>query len=156
LKFKLTTLSQVAALKDKGNAALAANNLEEAVNHYTEAIKLDGQNHVLYSNRSAAYAKANKYDLALEDANKTVEIKPDWSKGYSRKGTALAYLGRLDEAIATYEKGLQVDPNNAQLQEGLREVRAQKDELESLSQSVQQAGSDGQAEKRLSHEASAR
>lgn len=95
-------------MKDKGNAALAANNFEEAIKIYSEAIKLDEKNHVLYSNRSAAYAKAYKYDLALRDAEKTVEVKPDWPKGYSRKGTALAYLGRLDDAIATYEKGLQV------------------------------------------------
>lgn len=109
-------------LKDKGNAALAENKFEEAIKYYTEAINLDPKNHVLYSNRSAAYAKANKYAQALQDADKTVELKPDWGKGYSRRGTALAYLGRTDEAIATYEKGLQVDPGNKQLQDSLAEV----------------------------------
>lgn len=119
-------LFQVGALKDKGNAALAENKFDEAINCYTEAINIDGNNHVLYSNRSAAYAKANKYDLALQDAEKTVQIKPDWAKGYSRKGSALAYLGRTDEAIAAYEKGLELDPNNVQLKDGLAEVRAQR------------------------------
>lgn len=113
------------ALKDKGNAALAENKFEDAIKYYTEAINLDNTNHVLYSNRSAAYAKANKYDLALKDAEKTVEIKPDWAKGYSRKGSALAYLGRLDESIKAYEDGLKFDPNNKQLQDGLSEVKAQ-------------------------------
>lgn len=116
---------KVSTLKDKGNAALAENKLMDAIKYYTEAIKLDGNNHVLYSNRSAAYAKANRYVEALQDAEKTIQIKPDWAKGYSRKGTALAYLGRQDEAIATYEKGLTIEPNNQQLQEGLREVKAQ-------------------------------
>ncbi|KAJ3644368.1 hypothetical protein Zmor_027033 [Zophobas morio] len=119
-------MAQVAALKDKGNAALEAKHYGDAIDYYTEAINLDPKNHVLYSNRSAAYAKAHIFDRALADANKTVEIKPDWSKGYSRKGTALAYLGRLDEAIATYTKGLEVDPNNAQLRQALKEVRARK------------------------------
>lgn len=120
-------MDKVAALKDKGNAALAENKYEEAIKFYTEAINLDGNNHVLYSNRSAAYAKSNKYTEALKDAEKTVEIKPDWGKGYSRKGSALAYLRRTDEAIAAYEKGLEVDPNNPQLKEGLTEVRSQKE-----------------------------
>ncbi|CAG9819039.1 unnamed protein product [Phaedon cochleariae] len=120
-------MDKVAVLKDKGNAALAANKIVDAINHYSEAINLDPSNAVLYSNRSAAYAKSNQYDLALQDAEKAVEIKPDWSKAYSRKGTALAYLGRTDDAIATYEKGLEIDPTNSQVQEGLKEVKAQKE-----------------------------
>ncbi|XP_066151577.1 stress-induced-phosphoprotein 1 [Euwallacea fornicatus] len=119
-------MDQVNALKDKGNAALAENKLEEAVNYYTEAISLDSKNAVLYSNRSAAYAKSNKYDLSLQDAEKAIELKPEWGKAFSRKGTALVYLGRLDEAISTYEKGLQLDPDNQQLKDGLAEVKAQK------------------------------
>lgn len=114
---------QVAVLKDKGNKALQENKFDEAIQFYTEAIKLDGNNHVLYSNRSAAYAKADKYDLALEDAEKTVEIKPDWGKGYSRKGAALSFLGRIDEAIAAYEKGVEVDPNNTQIRDALIDCR---------------------------------
>ncbi|XP_060529156.1 stress-induced-phosphoprotein 1 [Cylas formicarius] len=119
-------MDQVTVLKDKGNAALGANNIEDAIKFYTEGINLDGKNAVLYSNRSAAYAKANRYDLSLKDAEKAIELKPDWAKAYSRKGAALAYLGKLDAAIATYEKGLQLDPNNSQLKEGLSEVKAQK------------------------------
>jgi len=113
-------------LKEKGNAALQEGKFEEAIKHYTDAIILDGNNHVLYSNRSAAYAKAEKYQQALDDAEKTVTLKSDWGKGYSRKGSALAYLGRYNESIKAYEKGLQLDPNNTQLMSGLAEVRAQR------------------------------
>lgn len=67
-------------LKDKGNTALAAGNFEEAIKHYSEAIALDPSNHVLFSNRSAAYAKQGNYQDALEDAEKTISIKPDWPK----------------------------------------------------------------------------
>lgn len=117
---------QVALLKEKGNAALQNFEYDKAIKYYTEAITLDGNNHVLYSNRSAAYAKAEKYQQALEDAEKTVSLKADWVKGYSRKGSALAYLGRFDESIRAYEKGLQFDPNNTLLKNGLTEVRTQK------------------------------
>lgn len=62
---------------------------------FTQAIELDPSNHVLYSNRSGAYASLKDYEHALEDANKVVEIKPDWSKGWGRKGTALHGGGDL-------------------------------------------------------------
>ncbi|XP_065173629.1 stress-induced-phosphoprotein 1 [Atheta coriaria] len=117
-------MDQVAALKDLGNKALAENKFDEAIKFYSDAIDLDGNNHVLYSNRSAAYAKLQQYDMALQDAEKTVSIKPDWAKGYSRKGLALAYLNRTDEAIETYTAGLQLDPTNATLKEGLADCRA--------------------------------
>lgn len=117
---------QVYVLKQKGNSALQEGRYEEAIKHYTEAIGLDENNHVLYSNRSAAYAKAGKYKQALEDAEKTVSLKPDWGKGYSRMGSALAYLGKLNASIKAYETGLQHEPDNAQLQSGLAEVKAQR------------------------------
>ncbi|UYV65285.1 STIP1 [Cordylochernes scorpioides] len=71
---------QVNALKDQGNAALNQGKLQDAIKYYTEAITLCSSNHVLYSNRSAAYAKAGQYKKALEDAEKCISLKPDWPK----------------------------------------------------------------------------
>ena len=68
--------------------------------HFTDAIGVDAANHVFYSNRSAAYAALNDFDAALNDAEKTVAIKPDWVKGHSRKGAALYGLKRYDDACA--------------------------------------------------------
>jgi len=38
------------------------------------------------------------YTHALEDAQKCVALKPDWSKGYGRLGSALYGLNNLPEA----------------------------------------------------------
>lgn len=113
-------------LKDEGNASLSAGKNHEAIDKYTEGIELDPENHVLYSNRSAAYAKLENYTKALEDAEKTVAVKPDWAKGYSRKGAALVYLNRLGEAEEAYNAGLKLDPSNQQLKSGLEECKAKK------------------------------
>lgn len=115
---------QVTILKDKGNAALNQGNFDEAIKFYTEAINLDQKNHVLFSNRSAAYCKCGKYSEALADAEKTVSLKPDWAKGYSRLGSAFYSLGRFEEALEAYEKGLSYDPNNVQMKDALLDVES--------------------------------
>jgi stress-induced-phosphoprotein 1 len=66
--------------KNKGNAAMSAGDFKTAIEHYTKAIQHDAQNHVLYSNRSAAFASLKQYGPALDDAEKTIQLKPDWSK----------------------------------------------------------------------------
>ncbi|OLN85438.1 Heat shock protein sti1-like protein [Colletotrichum chlorophyti] len=117
-------------LKALGNKAIAEKNFDEAVAKFTEAIQLQPDNHILYSNRSAAYASKKDWENALKDAEKTTEIKPDWPKGWGRKGTALYGLGDLLGANDAYEEGLKVDPNNAGLKKDLAAVqKAMKSEV---------------------------
>lgn len=46
------------------------------------------------------------------------------NQGYSRKATAQEFLGRLEDAKATYQEGLRKEPNNQQLKEGLQSIEA--------------------------------
>ncbi|KAK1272401.1 Heat shock protein STI [Acorus gramineus] len=110
--------------KAKGNAAFSSGRFEDAIRHFTEAITLAPTNHVLYSNRSAAYASLHRYSEALSDAQKTVDLKPDWAKGYSRLGAAHFGLGKPADAVSAYKKGLEIDPNNEALKSGLADAEA--------------------------------
>lgn len=116
-------MSTAEELKALGNKALQSENFSEAIKHYTDAICLDPNNHVLYSNRSAAYAKQEKFEEALKDGEKCISLNKSWGKGYSRKGAALVYLGKHKEAEDCYKEGLKVDPSNQALKDGLAEVQ---------------------------------
>jgi len=119
----LNEVSQKAAeLKEKGNLAFQKGDFDEAIKYFTQAIEFDPKNHLLYSNRSAAYASVKNYPRALEDANKTIELAPNWVKGYSRKGIALYYLERYQEALEAYKEGLKLDPNNSACNTGMQQV----------------------------------
>ncbi|KAG5061421.1 Hsp70-Hsp90 organizing protein 1 [Glycine soja] len=109
--------------KAKGNAAFSSGDYPAAIHHFSDAIALAPSNHVLYSNRSAAYASLKNYADALADAKKTVELKPDWSKGYSRLGAAHLGLSQYDDAISAYKRGLEIDPHNEPLKSGLADAQ---------------------------------
>ena len=89
---------------------------------FSQAIELDPSNHVLYSNRSGAFASLKQYEEALDDANKTTELKPDWAKGWGRKGTAQHGVGDLVGAKDAFEEALKLEPTNAQAKAGLESV----------------------------------
>eukprot|EP00118_Oscarella_pearsei_P025263 m.307856 g.307856 ORF g.307856 m.307856 type:complete len:553 (+) comp42942_c0_seq1:67-1725(+) len=110
--------------KQEGNDALKAGDLDKAVDCYTKAIEIDPENAVLYSNRSAAYAKKNDLTNAAKDGQKVIDIRPEWSRGYSRKGYSLFQQGKYDEAKEIYEKGLKFEPESKQLKDALAEVKA--------------------------------
>jgi len=112
--------------KALGNAEFQKGNYEEAIKHFSTAIGLDANNHVLYSNRSACYASLKNFDKALEDADNCVRVNASWAKGYGRRGAALHGLQQYDEAQKCYEEGLKIDPANTMLKNGLADVEKAK------------------------------
>jgi tetratricopeptide (TPR) repeat protein len=80
-------------MKAKGNSAFKNKNFEEAVDFYTQAIELDQQDVSFYSNRAACYLNLKKYEEALQDGTKCVELNPKFAKGYVRKAMALKAMG---------------------------------------------------------------
>jgi tetratricopeptide (TPR) repeat protein len=51
------------------------------------------------SNRAACFIQLGKEARAIKDAETTIELRPEWVKGYFRKGSALAGLRRWDDAV---------------------------------------------------------
>lgn len=121
-----------AELKEEGNAKFKAGQYQAAIVAYTQSLEVEPNQHLCFSNRSAAYLKlGNASEEALKDAEKCVELAPDWAKGYSRLAAALQELKRWDDAIAACEHGFEktsdeslpkmiVEVRNRQFSEALR------------------------------------
>jgi stress-induced-phosphoprotein 1 len=116
----------MATYKELGTKAFTAKDYNTAIENFTAAIKESPHDHTLYSNRSACYFNQGRSKLALADAEKCIEIKADWDKGHQRRAMALQQMGQFDEAIAAYEHGLKLNPDNAQIKQGLEQTRQEK------------------------------
>nr|CAI9695319.1 unnamed protein product [Rangifer tarandus platyrhynchus] len=64
----------------QSNQACHDGDFHTAIVLYNEALAVDPQNCILYSNRSAAYMKIQQYDKALDDAIKARLLNPKWPK----------------------------------------------------------------------------
>ena len=120
------------ALKQQGNAALAANDQATAHKLYTQAIELAPDNHLLYSNRAAANANMGRWADALSDSQRCIELAPEFPKGHVRAGAAHYALDQYGESVAAYARALELSPNDAAVQTALEDARkaVAKKELE--------------------------
>lgn len=96
------------ALKLEGNELFKQKKYSEALSKYTQAIELDSQNALLYSNRSAAHEKLGSYEAAVGDASECIRLKPSWYRGYYRKMIAQLALGNHTEVVHCAEQGFRV------------------------------------------------
>ncbi|PON92937.1 N-terminal acetyltransferase A, auxiliary subunit [Trema orientale] len=86
------------AAKAKAMEAISEGNLEEAIEHLSEAISLNPTSAIMYGTRASVYIKMKKPNAAIRDANAALEINPDSAKGYKSRGIARAMLGQWEEA----------------------------------------------------------
>lgn len=116
-------------LKREGNELFKAGDNLGAIECFGAAIDLDPENHVLYSNRSAASLNLLRTRDAVADAEECVDIAPQWSKGYSRLGAALLADKQPEKAVAAYKKGLTIDNESPALKDGYVMAEAAVKEL---------------------------
>jgi stress-induced-phosphoprotein 1 len=115
----------MSGFKEQGNEAFKQKDYKAAISFYTQALETAPSDHTILGNRAAAYHNLGQYNEAESDADECISIKPDWSKGFQRKAMAQQAKGDLDQAMENYQKGVDLDPSNAQCKQMLEQAEAQ-------------------------------
>jgi len=109
--------------KRQANEEFKKHNYMEAIFLYTQAIELNPTNAIYYSNRSICRTKVENFGLALTDAEKAIELDPEYVKGYYRKATAYYALAKYKDARKAYSQVLKRKPKDASAKKKRNECR---------------------------------
>jgi len=107
--------------KEKGNEFFKDNKFPQAVACYSEAIKRDPSNALLYSNRAAAYIKLADFREALKDCETCLQLDPTNVKAYKRMAIAHNYNKDYHKAMDAYKKALIYAPDDQELKDGIQQ-----------------------------------
>ena len=106
-----------------GIALQSLGRLDEALEIYETASKLDPKNPRFHSNSAVALAQKGDHEGALQRIQVAMKLSPKFAPAYLNAGTFLEALGRPAEAVDMFERSLRLEPDNAEAQEALRLVK---------------------------------
>ena len=104
---------KVISLRNEANKVFSSGDYQNAMKMYNVAFSESSDDHLILSNRSVTHLRLNNLIAALEDANHAVALRPDWPKGYLRKGQALKALNQHEEAFKAFFSCLLLEGGNA-------------------------------------------
>ncbi len=85
--------------------------LNEAIDAFTVAIKVNPNYYEAYLLRGINYGKKGKHDLAIEDFIKAITINPNEPDAYLGRGLVYVYAYKYDLAIMDFNKAIEIDPD---------------------------------------------
>ncbi|XP_071410182.1 sperm-associated antigen 1 isoform X2 [Pithys albifrons albifrons] len=109
-------------LKNEGNDCVKMGKYEEAVNKYSECMRLNTEECTVYTNRALCYLKLYKYEEAKQDCDHVLQTEDSNIKALYRRALAYKGLQNYQASADDFNKVLAIDPNVLEAQKELEEV----------------------------------
>jgi tetratricopeptide (TPR) repeat protein len=107
----LVTKNNYLAHSNLASALAEEGKLNEAIDHYNEAIRIIPHCAEHYYNRGLAYVTLGQHKKAIDDFNQAVNMKPDYFEAYLNKGAACGVLGQYQPAIDNFSEAIRLQPD---------------------------------------------
>ena len=91
------------ALADQGQ-------IEEAINHYQEALRLKPNYQDAHSNLGIALADQGRVEEAIDHFQEALRLRPNDEEAHNNLGIARASQGRINEAIDYFQEAIRLNP----------------------------------------------
>jgi tetratricopeptide (TPR) repeat protein len=105
--------SSVDALVARGEAQLAARDIDGAVTTLTEAVEADPQSTLAHTRLGGAYLLGQRYTAAIEQFQQAIGIAPDNAAAFIGMGMAYLHGGQAGPAKAAFTEAKRLDPDKA-------------------------------------------
>lgn len=119
-----------AVYQGRGYAFAKNQQYQEAIQDYTEAIKLKPGDPRVYEQRAAVEMKIYDYDKALADYSELIKLKPNDSRYLNYRAYVYEVKNDVQNSMADTEKVLKMDPNNVEAK--ARKVRLEQRQAQNM------------------------
>jgi tetratricopeptide (TPR) repeat protein len=112
-----------AVYQGRGYAYAKSQQYQEAIQDFSEALKIKSNDPRIYDQRAAVEMKMYDYDKALADYSEIIKLKPNDVRYLNYRAYIYETKDDMQNSMADTEKALKIDPNN-------QEAKARKQRLE--------------------------
>ncbi|MCW9679361.1 tetratricopeptide repeat protein [Dolichospermum planctonicum UHCC 0167] len=99
--------------KARGDSHWNLKNYKQAIDDYTQAIKIDPKNAIYYDARGNTYFQLKDYKQAINDFTQAIKLDTKNANYYARRGLTYLQLKDYKQAINDYTQAIKIDDKNA-------------------------------------------
>lgn len=103
----------------RGNAYLKLNRFDQAIDDFSQAIKLDDSHDGAYFGRGLAYGRLQMFEKGIADLSVFIARNPESSLAYTKRGVRRIWAGQFKLAEQDLTKAIALDPKNAEAYDDL-------------------------------------
>jgi tetratricopeptide (TPR) repeat protein len=102
-----------------GTALAEQGHIDEAIDHWLEAIHIKSDYETPYNNLGLAYEKQGRIEEAIQNYVKALRINPDYELAHFNLGNVYFKQRRFEEAIQQYREAIRINPEYVNAYYGL-------------------------------------